>query len=93
MYEEVKSLDGKFTLTCRKCRCSTEFMASGNLPVEPFVCQSCGQAFPTYAYERLRDAMFSLSALPEVAVEEDGFIPDGKGFAIFIDINRSGYFD
>lgn len=23
--------------------------------------------------------------------EEDGFIPDRKGFAIFIDIKRSGY--
>ena len=86
-------LDGKFTLTCRKCKCSTEFMANGNLPAAPHVCQNCGQELPAYAYERLCSAMVSLKALPEVAIEEDTFNPDGKGFAIYLDINRSGYSD
>ena len=86
-------MDGKFTLTCRKCKCSTEFMANGNLPAAPHVCQNCGQELPAYAYERLCSAMVALKALPEVAIEEDTFNPDGKGFAIYLDINRSGYSD
>lgn len=53
----------KIKMTCKICKCSTEFQALGFHPQKQIVCQSCGQLLPSDIYDTLVTAMHAMASI------------------------------
>lgn len=81
-------MNGKISLTCKRCNCKMEFLLKCTEHMRPIVCQNCGQELSASDFSLVKTAMDAINALP-YASEIDGWIPDQDGFRFEIEIAPS----
>lgn len=81
-------MNGKISLTCKKCNCKMEFQLKPMDNTRRIICQNCGQELLATDFNLIDAATSAINALPYESAM-DGFIPQNEGFKFEIEIYSS----